>query len=101
VIESFLTCLTDADCMATGDSCGGIDNLACFPDNGVLGASISVAGAPDPLGADLTATPTLVGLTCVAGTDSAALNSVAGWPVQSFTNCEPFTQSRAPSSFNV
>jgi hypothetical protein len=79
VNDAFLPCLTDADCTA-GDTCGVSENIACFPDNGVLGASISVGGVPDPLGADLMAAPTLVGLTCLAGTNSAALNSVAGLP---------------------
>jgi hypothetical protein len=75
----FRGCTITSDCPTPGDNCLS-KNMSCYADNGVVGASIALSGTPDPLGADLVANPTLVGLPCIIGTNYTALNDVAGLP---------------------
>ncbi len=76
--EPFRGCLDQTDCPAPGDFCV-TRNRPCYPDNGVIGGSVSATGFPSPFFDDF-AFPGLAGLFCVGPTSSAALNVSAGLP---------------------
>src|SRR6185503_12353907 len=51
----------------------------CFTDNGVIGNSISAAGAAGPP-VNATGSPTLAGLVCIPPTGSSSINAASGFP---------------------
>lgn len=81
-IQQFRTCTTNADCVCPecvpNQTCIS-RNRPCFVDNGVLGNTVSVAGAPDaPCGG--VSNPTIGAFFCVAPTGAAAVNAAGGLP---------------------
>lgn len=66
--EPFRSCSAASDCPAPGDACV-FTARDCYPDDGLLGASVVATGAPDvPAGG--TFAPGLAGLACVPPTGS-------------------------------
>jgi hypothetical protein len=77
-IETFRSCSSDAECPATGDTCGS-RLRECFIDNGTIGGSVTATGEPDPPINDVSE-PVLAALFCIGPTGAGAVNSVAGLP---------------------
>src|SRR5207237_9395062 len=72
-IETFRSCVSDTDCPAAGDRCGG-SLRECYTDNGVIGQSVSVAGVSSPTA------PTLGALFCAPPMLGAETNRSLGLP---------------------
>jgi hypothetical protein len=78
-IETFRSCAVDADCPASGDTCG-TRNRECFAGyNGNIGDSIT-AQAAHGVPSNHTGTSTFASIFCIAPTGSAAVNNAAGLP---------------------
>ena len=78
LIETFRGCSSNADCPASGDSCGSSPR-PCYLDNGAVGGSVSAIGMADPP-TNGQANPTLAALFCVGRTNAGAVNTAAGLP---------------------
>ncbi len=82
-INTYRTCLSNADCVCPGCAPGQICAPAptlCFPLNGNDGETLSVSGSPDPTCGDDVATPTLSALFCVGPVTPPAVNIAGGLP---------------------
>jgi hypothetical protein len=73
-LESFRPCAVDSDCPTAGDTCSVFKNRECFTDNGIVGASVSVAGAASPTA------PAFGALFCNPPSTSGIVNAQAGIP---------------------
>jgi hypothetical protein len=85
-VQKFRSCGTDAEC-APSVTCPDClpnqtciaRNRPCFPDNGVIGNSLTVAGVADPPCGG-TAKPVVGSFFCVAPVAASAVNSAGGLP---------------------
>ena len=77
--DTFIGCVTNADCQFPGDSCTGSELQPCFLDSGVIGGSVSAAGVADPP-VNGVSHPTLAALFCIGPTSASAVNTAAGLP---------------------
>jgi hypothetical protein len=73
-IETWRACLSGADCPLSGDSCVPTTR-ECYPDNGVVGASVTAAGVASPTA------PTLAAMYCgTPSGNSPTLNVLRSYP---------------------
>ena len=73
------TCLDDDECDGVPNSCV-VANRRCFLDNGVIGGTLSVAGAATAPVNDIAEPTTLGALGCVTSTVNAFLDFAGGFP---------------------
>ncbi len=80
-------CLVDSDCDPSDNCPDCLPGQACltkprkcFPDNGVLGGSVSVSGHADAPCAGTYSTPSFSSLFCLSPSGSGAFNAAAGEP---------------------
>ncbi len=85
-IQTFRYCSNDADCEPSvtcpeclaGQHCAGIAR-PCFPDNGIIGNTVTVSGSPDvPCGG--ASRPTLGAFYCAPPVAAALINASEGLP---------------------
>ena len=72
-------CLNDVDCGGGLNSCETSYRI-CYPDNGVIGGSVDVAGASTPPVGNTSDPTNIAALLCVAPTAIASVNDVGGFP---------------------
>jgi hypothetical protein len=72
-------CNEDADCDGVPGACEA-KNRPCFPDNGLLGNSISVNGAATPPAGGIADPTDLAVLGCMRAAGSSFLNNLGGFP---------------------
>ncbi len=73
------SCETDSHCDGVPGACQTRPH-PCFPDNGMLGASLTVSGGATPPVADVSDPTDLATLGCIGSSDSAIVNFVGGYP---------------------
>jgi len=79
-VETFRLCLAATDCPFPGDTCT-FQPRSCFSDNGVLGGSVTVPVAADPLGSSSnTISPSTGALFCAPSSGGAAVDAQGGLP---------------------
>jgi hypothetical protein len=80
-IDSFRGCVSDAGCPRPGDRCTAVvTHRECFTDNGVIGGSVSVAGAAAVPCADDSSRAGLSALFCMGTAPNDAANTIIGLP---------------------
>ncbi len=76
--QTYLSCTSVADCPLPGQACIS-RNRPCYPDNGVIGNTVTVSGTPDaPCGG--ISKPTVGTFFCVAPVGATAVNAAGGLP---------------------